>query len=81
VAEQLSGASVDHGIGAIHRAVGALLESVDLPAGIDDEVAGAVFLAVLGRMTETTGATEPASDERAASLMANLLRRSLLRTA
>jgi AcrR family transcriptional regulator len=80
VAEQLSDASVDHGIGAIHRAVAALLDTVDLPAGIDDDVAGAVFLAVLGRMTEPTGATEPATEERAAELMVNLLRRSLLRT-
>ena len=81
VAEQLSDASVDHGIGAIHRAVGELLDTVELPAGLDDDVAGAVFLAVLGRMTEPTGETRPATDERAAELMVNLLRRSLLRTA
>jgi AcrR family transcriptional regulator len=79
VAEQLSDAAVEHGIGAIHRAVGALLDTVELPAGLDDQVAGAVFLAVLGRMTEPTAATAPDSDERAAELMANLLRRSLLR--
>jgi AcrR family transcriptional regulator len=79
VAEQLSDAAVEHGIGAIHRAVGALLDTVELPAGLDDQVAGAVFLAVLGRMTEPTAAIAPDSDERAAELMANLLRRSLLR--
>jgi AcrR family transcriptional regulator len=79
VAEQLSDAAVDHGIGAIHRAVGALLDTVELPAGLDGQVAGAVFLAVLGRMTEPTAAIAPDSDERAAELMANLLRRSLLR--
>jgi AcrR family transcriptional regulator len=79
VAEQLSDAAVEHGVGAIHRAVGALLDTVELPAGLDDQVAGAVFLAVLGRMTEPTAATAPDSDERAAELMANLLRRSLLR--
>jgi AcrR family transcriptional regulator len=81
VAERLSGASVEHGIGAIHRAVDELLGTVELPAGMNREVAGAVFLAVLGRMTEPTAADEPDSDERAASLMVNLLRRSLLRTA
>jgi AcrR family transcriptional regulator len=80
VAEQLSDAAVDHGIGAVHRAVRGLIDTVDLPAGINAEVAGAVFLAVLGRMTEPTAAELPDSDERAAELMVNLLRRSLLRT-
>ena len=79
VAEQLSDA-VDHGIGAVHRAVSALIDTVDLPAGINGEVAGAVFLAVLGRMSEPTAAPLPDSDERAAELMVNLLRRSLLRS-
>jgi AcrR family transcriptional regulator len=79
VAEQLSDAAVDHGIGAVHRAVGALIDTVDLPAGINGEVAGAVFLAVLGRMTEPTAAPLPDSDVRTAALMVNLLRRSLLR--
>jgi AcrR family transcriptional regulator len=81
VAEQLSDASVDDGIGAIHRAVETLLETVDLPAGIDAQVAGAVFMAVLGRMTEPTGADATESDEGAAALMVNLLQRSLLREA
>jgi hypothetical protein len=81
VAEQLSDASVDDGIGAIHRAVETLLETVDLPAGIDGQVAGAVFMAVLGRMTEPTGADATESDEGAAALMVNLLQRSLLREA
>lgn len=81
VAERLSEAALDHGIGAIHRAVGALLDTVALPEGIDRNVAGAVFLALLGRMSEPTGADEAASDERAAHLMVNLLRRSLLRPA
>jgi AcrR family transcriptional regulator len=80
VAEHLSGAEMDHGISAIHRAVGALLADADLPADIDVEVAGAVFLAVLGRMTEPTTPGDPESDERAAALMENLLRRSLLQS-
>ena len=81
VAEQLSGADVDHGIGAIHQAVAALLSTVDLPAGVDADVAGAVFVAVLGRMSEPTAAGTPDSDERAAVLMVKLLRRALLRGA
>jgi AcrR family transcriptional regulator len=80
VAEQLSDADVDHGIGAIHQAVAALLSTVDLPAGIDADVAGAVFAAILGRMSEPTGASASDSDERAAELMVKLLRRSLLRS-
>jgi AcrR family transcriptional regulator len=79
VADQLSDASVAHGIGAIHGAIATLLSTVALPAGIDDDVAGAVFLAVLGRMTEPTSPGEDESDEEAAALMENLLRRSLLR--
>jgi hypothetical protein len=81
VAEQLSDAAVDHGIGAIHGAIDALLTAVEPPAGVDREVAGAVFLAVLGRMTEPTSPGEEESDERAAELMVNLLRRSILRSA
>ncbi len=80
VAERLFEAAVDHGIGAIHRAVRALLDTVELPDGIDRNVASAVFLAVLGRMTEPTAAAEPHSDLRAAEFMVNLLRRSLLRS-
>jgi AcrR family transcriptional regulator len=80
VAEQLSGADVDHGIGAIHQAVAALLSTVALPAGIDADVAGAVFMAVLGRMSEPTAACAPDSEERAALLMVTLLRRALLRS-
>jgi hypothetical protein len=57
-----------------------LIDTVDLPAGMNGEVAGAVFLSVLGRMTEPTAAPLPDSDERAAELMVNLLRRSILRT-
>ena len=68
VAEQLSDADVDHGIGAIFQAVAALLSTVDLPAGVDADVAAAVFVAVLGRMSEPTGASASDSDERAAAV-------------
>jgi AcrR family transcriptional regulator len=80
VAEQLSDADVDHGIGAIFHAVSELLSTVELPAGVDADVASAVFVAVLGRMSEPTGASASHSDEGAAALMVTLLRRSLLRS-
>jgi AcrR family transcriptional regulator len=79
VAEQLSDAEIDHGINAIHGSVETLLATAELPTGIEPQVAGAVFMAVLGRMTEPTGADAPDTDDRAAELMVNLLRRSLLR--
>jgi AcrR family transcriptional regulator len=79
VAEQLSDAEVDHGIGAIFQSVAALLSTVDLPPGVDADVAGAVFVAVLGRMSEPTGESASHSDEQAALLMVKLLRRALLR--
>jgi AcrR family transcriptional regulator len=79
VAEQLSDAAVDHGVGAIHRSVAALLDTAGLPTCIDRQVANATFLAVLGRMAEPATASTPDTDERAAVLMVNLLRRSLLR--
>jgi AcrR family transcriptional regulator len=81
VADQLSDSAVGHGIGAVHRAVAALLATVELPVGVDRDVASAVFHAVLGRMTEPTGADGSSSDARAADLMVTLLRRSLLRAA
>lgn len=80
VAEQLSDAEVDDGIGAIHHAIGALIDTVRLPPGLDRQVAAAVFLAVLGRMSEPTAPGQAVGDERAAALMTSLLRRSLLRT-
>jgi AcrR family transcriptional regulator len=79
VAEQLSDAAVDTGIGAVRRAVAALLATVSLPAAMDVHVAGAILVAVLGRMSEPTAPDRPDSDEHAAELMATLLRRSLLR--
>jgi AcrR family transcriptional regulator len=80
VAEQLSDADVDHGIGAIFQSVATLLSTVDLPPGVDADVAAAVFVAVLGRMSEPTGTSASDSDEGAAALMVKLLRRALVRS-
>jgi AcrR family transcriptional regulator len=79
VSEQLADAAVDHGIGSVHRAVCSLMGAVELPIGVDRATAGAVFLAVLGRMTEPTASPHADSDERSAELMVELLQRSLLR--
>jgi AcrR family transcriptional regulator len=80
VAEQLSDATVSHGVGSMYQAVSALLDRATLPPGMDPVVAAAVFLAVLGRMTEPTS-TRNGGDrgQRAADLMVRLLRRSVLR--
>ncbi|RAV02788.1 TetR/AcrR family transcriptional regulator [Mycolicibacter senuensis] len=78
VAEQLSAADVEHGIGSMYQAVAALLRRATLPPGLDPLVAAAVFLAVLGRMTEPVPGSLD-SDRRAAELMVRLLRHSLLR--
>jgi hypothetical protein len=43
------------------------LITVDPPAQIDVQVAGAVFLAVLRRMIEPTAASESGSDKHAAA--------------
>jgi AcrR family transcriptional regulator len=80
VAEQLSDAAVEHGVGAMRHAVADVLDAVELPPAIDRRVANAVFAAVMGRMTEPTTSAQPASDERAAALIVALLRRSLLRS-
>ena len=79
VADQLSDASVELGIGTVHVAISALLDTVALPTGVDPRVAAAVFAAVLGRMSEPTDAPGPYTDGRAAELMVTLLRRSVLR--
>ncbi|WP_232080402.1 TetR/AcrR family transcriptional regulator [Mycobacterium branderi] len=78
LAQQLPVDAVTHGVGAFHRAVVALLGRVQLPAGMDMTVAAAVFLTVLGRLTELSASAHPenTADETAA-LMLTVLRRSL----
>jgi AcrR family transcriptional regulator len=79
-AEQLPEGTVSHGVGSMYQAVTALLGRATLPPGMDTAVAAAVFLAVLGRMTEPTSTRNGGdSDRRAADLMVHLLRRSVVR--
>ncbi|GAC1395391.1 MAG: hypothetical protein NVSMB60_01380 [Mycobacterium sp.] len=79
VAEQLADAGVSHGIEALREAAGSVLDRVTLPNGMSKNAACAIFLAILGRMTEPIG-TESASDQPhgAAALMVLILQRSLL---
>ncbi|WP_407687060.1 TetR/AcrR family transcriptional regulator [Mycobacterium sp. HUMS_1102779] len=79
LAQQLAGDAVVRGMGGFHVAVSALLDGVRLPAGIDRRVAAAVFLSVLGRMTELSiSRRRNVSDYEAASLMLLVLQRALL---
>src|SRR6201999_3457332 len=72
VAEQLSDADVDHGIGAIFQSVATLLSTVDLPPGVDADVAAGVFVAGLGRMFGPTG-TSGADPSVAFTIMVRVL--------
>jgi AcrR family transcriptional regulator len=76
VAERLSEAAVGDGIASIRGAVAALLKTATLPTGVDPATAQAVFLAILGRMTEPTVPGQ--SDAHAAEVIVALLGRSLL---
>lgn len=76
LAQQLPVDVLTEGTGAIHGAAMALLDHVDLPAGLDPLVAAAIFLAVLGRLSELSASRHPErSDEDTAALMLNVLQR------
>ncbi|MCW2652772.1 MAG: transcriptional regulator, TetR family [Mycobacterium sp.] len=78
LAEARAADPVTQGMGAFHVAVSAYLNRVALPAGLDPAVAAAVFLAVLGRMTELSVARHREdSDYDAAGLMMLVLQRAL----
>lgn len=80
VAEQLSSEELRAGIGQMSGAVTAVLDRAALPAGMDRRAATAIFMAVLGRMTEPTEPSSLSDDaDRTARLMVLLLQRSLLR--
>jgi len=82
VAEQLSGEGLRDGIGALHGAVTALLDGAALPKGMNRRAAAAIFMAILGRMTEPSSAESPVNDvDQTASVMVLLANRSLLRIA
>lgn len=81
VAEQLSSVELRAGIGQISAAVTAVLDRATLPAGMDRRAATAIFMAILGRMTEPSEPASPRDDtERTAEVMMLLLERSLLRS-
>jgi hypothetical protein len=66
-------------MGGFHVAVTALLDAVRLPRGVDPPVAAAVFLSVLGRMTELSmSRRRDVSDYDTATLMLLVLQRALL---
>jgi len=67
---------------SFHRATVTLVERVQLPAGLDMTVSAAVFLAVLGRLTDLSLSHHPErNDADTAALMMTVLRRTLLRAA
>nr|WP_165964966.1 TetR family transcriptional regulator [Mycobacterium eburneum] len=79
VAEQLPEDIVSQGLGGFHAAVHSLLATAELPPGIDEDVAAAFFLAVLGRLSEMTVSRHPDfSDYDAAGLMYTVVQRALL---
>jgi len=81
VTEQLSDVTLSPGIHALHAAVTAVLHHTRLPGGMDQRAAAAIFLAILGRMTEPTAVPSSHVDaEGTAALMMLILRRSLLRS-
>ncbi|ORV50548.1 hypothetical protein AWC03_23330 [Mycobacterium europaeum] len=81
LAQQLAGDAVVRGMGSFHVAVTALLDGVRLPPGVDRLVAAAVFLSVLGRMTELSiSQRRNVSDYDTAGLMLLVLQRALLGT-
>src|SRR5262249_14855768 len=78
LAQQLPVDVVTHGIGAFHRAVIMLLRHVQLPPGLDPTVGAAMFLGVLGRMTEYSALRHPENTaDDTATLMLTVLRRAL----
>jgi AcrR family transcriptional regulator len=77
LAKQLADA-VSQAIAPFQRAATALLNRTDIPPGMDPSVAAAIFLAVLGRMSELTVSQHRVeSDYDTAGLMMLVLQRSL----
>jgi AcrR family transcriptional regulator len=81
VAEQLSEITLAGGIEGLRDAAASILDRTPLPEGIERKAATAVFLAILGRMTEPTPAQSDHDENRTAAMMVLILRRSLLRFA
>ena len=79
IARQVSGDSVARGMRTLHAAVRAFLTARRLPPGLDSDVAAAIFLAVLGRLSEYSTKQHPAEkDYGAAGFMLLVLQRAIL---
>jgi AcrR family transcriptional regulator len=78
VAQQLPEDTVTQGLGTFHSAVIDFLDDVELPPGVHPDIAVAIFLAVMGRLTEMAVSQHPMdSDYDTASLMMLVLQRAL----
>ncbi len=79
IARQISGDSVARGMRTLYAAAQAFLTERGLPPGMDSEVAAAIFLAVLGRLSEYSTKQRPAEkDYGAAGFMLLVLQRAIL---
>lgn len=79
IAQQLPGDSVARGIGELYRASWGFLSQFPLPPAMDRDVAAAIFLAVLGRLSEYVTVQRPnEKDYTAAGFMLTVLDRAVL---
>lgn len=79
IARQIPGDSVAGGMRNLHASVNTFLAAGRLPPGLDRDVAAAIFLAVLGRLSEYSTKRRPAEkDYSAAGFMLLVLSRALL---
>jgi AcrR family transcriptional regulator len=79
IARQLPGDSVARGMRGLHRSVLHFLGQYRLPPGMDRGVAAAIFLAVLGRLSEYAAVQHPhQKDYETAGFMLKVLQRAVL---
>lgn len=79
IAAQLPEDIISQGLGTFHSAVSVFLDGVELPAGMDRLTAAAIFLAVLGRLSEYVISQLPTeTDFDGAALMKLVIERALL---
>lgn len=78
IAQQVRGDSVAYGMRTLYAAVRTFLAQHKLPAGLDSDVAAAIFLAVLGLLSEYSAKHHPAEkDYDAAGFMLLVLQRAV----